>query len=145
MTQITHPSLNTSARISLRSHGANCLRLAASASVLMFLAGCASTPKAPTQALQAAELAIANAEQARVADYASLELTDARKNLTAARSAVQREEMVLAKRLADQSRVNAELATAKAEEAKAKEVNEEMQKSTDALKQEMQRNSGDKQ
>jgi hypothetical protein len=115
------------------------------APILLMLAGCASTPKAPTAALQAAELAIANAEQARVADYASMELTDARKNLTAARSAVQREEMVLAKRLADQSRVNAELATAKAEEAKAKSVNDEMQKSTEALKQEMQRNSGDKQ
>jgi Domain of unknown function (DUF4398) len=151
MTQIATVSLSkpapifTPASISRRSRSAGWLPIAATAGVLLMLAGCASTPKAPTAALQAAELAIANAEQARVADYASMELTDARKNLTAARSAVQREEMVLAKRLADQSRVNAELATAKAEEAKAKSVNDEMQKSTEALKQEMQRNSGDKQ
>lgn len=108
------------------------------------LAACASAPQAPTQALQAAELAIANAEQARVADYASPELGEAREKLTAARAAVQEEHMVLAQRLAEQSRVDAELATAKFEAAKANSVNDEMRKSTDALKQEMQRNPGAK-
>lgn len=118
------------------------LRLCAALSGLIVLAACASAPKPPTEALQAAEIAIASAEQARVADYASLELSEAREKLAAARSAVQRNEMVVAERLADQSRVNAELASAKAEEVKAKTVNDEMQESTDTLKQEMKRNPG---
>lgn len=109
---------------------------------MFLLAACASTPEPPTQALQAAEQAITTAEQARVADYASPELNEARMNLASARNAVQEEEMVLALHLAEQSRVNAELASAKAEMLKARSVNEDMQKSLDTLKQEMQRNTG---
>lgn len=106
------------------------------------LGACASTPQPPSRALQAAESAIATAEQARVADYASAELTLAREKLAAARSAVRNEEMLQAEYLAEESRVHAELASARAEEIKAKAVNDEMQKSIDTLKQEMQRVTG---
>lgn len=106
------------------------------------LAGCASTPKAPTEALQAAELAIANAEQARVADYASPELGEARNKLTEARVAVAEKEMVRAARLAEQSRADAELASAKAQAAKAQEVNDELGKNINTLQQELQRKPG---
>ena len=118
--------------------------LLAAAAIAGFLAlpGCATTPEPPTQALQAAESAIASAEQARVADYASTELRQAREKLAAARTAVRDEEMVRARYLADESRVHADLASAKAEEIKSKAVNDEMQKSIDTLKQEMQRVSG---
>jgi hypothetical protein len=109
---------------------------------LLTLTACASTPKPPTQALQAAELAITTAETNRVADYASLELNEARQNLAAANSAVQGKEMELAQRLAEQSRANAELATAMTAMLKAKAINDEMQKRIDTLKQEMQRNTG---
>jgi hypothetical protein len=110
--------------------------------VLLSLAACASTPMPPTQELQAAELAITNAEQARVADYASQDLNQAREKLAAANIAVQKREMLQARQLADESRVSAELATAKASMTKAQQVNEEMQKSITTLKQEMQRNTG---
>jgi hypothetical protein len=106
------------------------------------LGACASVPAPPTQQLQAAEIAIANAEQARVADYASTELTTARENLAAAHKAVADEDMTGAYRLAERSRLDAELATARAEALRAKAVNDEMRKSTESLKQEMQRNSG---
>lgn len=109
---------------------------------LLTLSGCASAPPAPTQQLQAAEAAISVAEKARVADYASPELGEARDKLAAAQTAAQQEKMVDAQRLAEQSRVDAELATARAEVAKAKAVNDEMMKSTDVIKQEMQRNTG---
>ena len=109
---------------------------------LLLVSACASEPKAPTEALHAAEVAIANAEQARVADYASPELVEARTKLVSARDAVTQEHMVLAQRLAEQSRADAELASAKTEAAKARVVNDEMKKSTDTLKQEMQRNTG---
>ena len=108
----------------------------------LLLAACASTPKPPDQALQAAEMAITTAEQARVADYASPELGEARQKLAAARNAAQEKKMVLAERLAEQARLDAELAVAKAGVGKAGAVNTEMEKSTDTIKQEMQRNPG---
>lgn len=108
---------------------------------ILLLAACASTP-APNEALQAAELAITNAERARVADFAAPELGTAREKLAAARAAVNEENMVLAERLAEQSRVGAELAIAKAEVGKTQAVNDEMKKSTDVMQQEMQRNRG---
>jgi len=109
---------------------------------LLTLGACASTPEPPTLQLQGAEQAIASAEQAQAANFAALPLRDAREKLTAARAAVQKEDMVEAAWLADESRVNAELATAKTAELKAKAANEEMIKSTTTLKQEMQRNTG---
>ena len=117
-------------------------RLSIAAASLFAVAACATVPKPPTEALHAAEVAITNAEQARVADYASPELAEARTKLTGARDAVTQQDMVLAQRLAEQSRADAELASAKAEAAKARIVNDEMKKSTDTLKQEMQRNTG---
>ena len=110
---------------------------------VLLVGGCASAPVPPTAELQAAEQAIASAERARVADYASVELSKARDKLAAARNAVQEEKMVQAQRLAQQARVDAELAYARAEVAKARVVNEQMQKGTDTLKQEMQRKTGD--
>jgi hypothetical protein len=115
--------------------------LAATVAALL-LAGCATVPQPPTEALHAAEVAIANAEQARVADFASPELGAARSKLTEARAAVARQDMATGQRLAEQSRADAELASAKAEANKAKAVNDEMRKSTESLEQEMQRNNG---
>lgn len=63
----------------------------------------------------------------------------------AAQAAAQRKRMVEAERLALESRVGAELASAKTETVKAKAVNDEMKRSTDTLTQEMQRKTGDKQ
>ena len=112
--------------------------------MLFALVACASTPQPPTEQLQAAEMAITTAEQQGVADYASADLNQAREKLSAARTAVQQENMILAQRLADESRVSAELASAKAEMLKAEEVNEEMQRSIETLRQEMLRNTGNR-
>lgn len=111
---------------------------------LALLTACASTPPEPTVAMKAAEQAIAVADRTRVADAASPELSEARDKLTAAQTAVQQKRMVDAERLALESRVDAELAAAKIEADKAKAVNEEMKSSTNALSQELQRNSGAK-
>jgi len=113
--------------------------------ILLAMAACSSTPPPPTQQLQAAELAITKADQARVADYASPELNQAREKLTAARAAVHEEKMERGGQLADESRVSAELAYARAEVVKARKVNDDMQKSIDTLKSEMSRNSGNAQ
>jgi len=114
------------------------------AAFLLFLVACSTTPQPPYLALQSAESAIDNADQERVSDYALPELREARDKLTAARAAVQQEEMDLAKNLADESRVSAELASAKAERIKAAEVNNDMKKGTLDLRQEMQRMTGER-
>lgn len=106
------------------------------------LAACSSAPLPPTSELQAAQLAIASAEQDQVADYALPELNEARKSLDAARVAVSNEDMVLATYLATESAANAQLASARTQMLKAQAVNEEMQKSIDTLKLELQRTSG---
>lgn len=121
--------------------------ITAAVSVLA-LAACASNPPEPTVAMKAAEQAIAAADRTRIADAASPELSEAREKLTAAQAAVQDEKlqdrMVVAERLAVESRVDAELASAKNEAAKAKAVNDEIKQSTATLSQEMQRNTGAK-
>lgn len=121
-------------------HRSSSWRFVAPAVGMFLLAACASAPP-PTSALQAAEQAITNAENARVADYASPELNSARQNLAAANAASKDEKMLLALRLAEQAKADAELATAKAAAAKAMVVNEDMRKSNTILKQEMQRNN----
>jgi outer membrane PBP1 activator LpoA protein len=118
-------------------------RLASSAVLAaIVLSACASTPLPPTAELQAAEQAIATADKARVADHASPELTQAREKLEAAKVAVREEKMGDARRLAEQSRADAELASAKSEEVKAQAVNDDMKKSTETLNSEMQRKTG---
>ena len=100
---------------------------------------CSSVP-APVAELEAAERAILTAEQARGNTYAASELTEARQKLQDARAAVLQKEMLQASRLAQQSKLDAELALARAGAAEAMAVNDEMKKSTEILQQEMLRN-----
>lgn len=106
------------------------------------LSACASTPLPPTDALNAAERAVKIAQEAGVADYSSPELKSAREKLVLARAAVAEDNMGAAATLAEQARLDAELATAKTEAAKAVAVNQEIQKSNDTLRQEINRSSG---
>lgn len=112
---------------------------------LMLLAGaCASTPPAPTRSLDAARTAVTNAEKADAGRFAAAELGEAREKLASADSAVAGNSMLAAERLADQARVEAELASARTEAAKAVAVNKEMSLGSEALGEEMQR-AGDQQ
>jgi len=110
----------------------------------LFLAGCASTPPAPTARLQAAQQAIASAERTEAGRYASGNLAEARTKLASADTAVSEKRMILAAQLADESRAEAELASAKTSVAKANAVNDEMKRSTGTLVEEMKRSTGDK-
>jgi len=126
------------------AHRGSSLRIAASLTGVLILAACASTPPAPTASLQAAQLAISNAERTDAGRYASWELSQARTKLASADTAVKEQRMILAERYADESRADAELASAKTASVKARAVNDEMTRSTDTLVEEMQRSSGDK-
>ena len=92
---------------------------------------------------QTAQQALSNAERTDAGRYAAGELGEARAKLASANAAVLEERMVAAARLADQSRVEAELALARTAAAKAAAVNEETKRSTKTLIDEMQRNTGD--
>ena len=115
------------------------LTLAVGASTL---AACASTPLAPTAALQSAQQAITTAEQGDGPRYAAGELVEARAKLGSANDAVGRKDMVQAERLAVESRAEAELAAARTGSAKALAVNADTSRGTDALIEEMQRKPG---
>ncbi|WP_409525262.1 DUF4398 domain-containing protein [Nitrincola sp. MINF-07-Sa-05] len=120
-------------------------RLAIILTGTLLLSACASSPEAPTQSLQAAQQAITTAEQAGVADYSSIDLSKARAKLAAAHTAVEHDEMVRAEQLADEAFISAKLASARAKELKAEEVNTQMKASTETLKLEMRRNTGQQQ
>lgn len=110
------------------------------ASATVFIVGCASAAKPLSAELQAAELAISNAERAQVVRYTSSELNTARNELNNAKIAVVAKNMPDARRLALQAQLSAELALARAELLKAQAVNKDMQQSIDALQREAQRN-----
>jgi len=117
-------------------------RIATGIAAALLLGACASAPLPPTAALQAAQQAIDAADRARIPDQASPELHEAREKLAAAQSAVQEKKMHRAERLAQESRVDAELASATIDEAKARAVNDQIVRSDTTLRQEMQREPG---
>ena len=104
---------------------------------------CLDAP-APTAQIDAAQVAIAKAEQADAGRFAAGDLSEARAKLASANTAVQAEEMVTAAQFAEESQVAAELASSRATASKARTVNEEMQRSTGTLVEEMQRVEGEK-
>jgi hypothetical protein len=118
------------------------LRLAAVLFSACAAGACASTPPVPTEALDAAHLAISNAERADAGHFAPSDLTDARAKLETANADVTAKQMVAAERSANEARADAELAIARTGEIKAKAVNADMQRSNGTLIDEIQRNSG---
>jgi PBP1b-binding outer membrane lipoprotein LpoB len=118
------------------------LRVATVLAGALIITACASTP-APTAQLQAAQQAIAAAERTDASRHAAAELGAAQAKLASANTAVHAREMDAAARLADESRVEAELAAARTASVKARMVNDEMKRSTGTLIDEMQRNTGD--
>jgi hypothetical protein len=109
---------------------------------ILLIAACASNPPAPTASLVQAKVAIAHAETADASHYAGAELDAARQKLLMADAAVSdksQKSMALADRLAQEARVEAELASARTEAAKAAAINQEMSRGADALTEEMQR------
>ena len=102
---------------------------------VLLLAACASSPPAPESAMNAARRAIVVADLARITDASSPELTEARVRLAASDAAMQAGHMLAAERLAEESRVDAELAVTQANASHDHAVSEELQRGTDALAQ----------
>lgn len=116
--------------------------LAATAAAVV-LAGCASQDVPPPRAEFArAELAIEQAVSSEATQYAPLALRDARQKLEEAREALYKEQYVQAGRLADEAQVNAELALAEAQRARAEQLAEENMRSIEVLREELRRKEG---
>lgn len=119
-------------------------RLRLALPILLLVTGSAfARPPVPTTNIQAAQLAIANAERVDAASLAGVELGEARGKLDAAQRAVEKKETLAAQRFADEGRAAAELAAAKAGAAKAMAVNKDIERATATLIEEMQRKTGD--
>lgn len=100
---------------------------------------CATAPQPPTAALNAARDSIASAEESGARQHAGAELDEAQQKLVLAERSVSDAQMVDAERLAQESKITAQLAAARTESAKAAEINREMRRSADALAEEMRR------
>lgn len=99
------------------------------------LQACSSVPP-PEQELTAADVAVREAEDAQAASQAPAPLRRAQDKLEQARAAMQAEEYVQARRLAEQATVDAELAEAEARSEVARQNVEELRESIEALRRE---------
>ncbi len=103
------------------------------------LAGCASTP-APTPDLAAAKALISQAEGASAQQYAAADLETARSEYREA-DQLQRDKPERASELARQSAVDAQVAMARAQSAKAQQALRQVNAGTDALRSESARDA----
>jgi hypothetical protein len=112
-----------------------CVTLAA------LVAGCASSPR-PTAELTRAHTLIDQAEQSGAQQYAPADLKSARDKTGAAEAAADKRDTVAAQRLATEAALDAQLATARAEDAKAQRSARELNDSLDTLRSESARKAG---
>jgi hypothetical protein len=106
---------------------------------MVALAGCAVQAPAPEKQVTLATQSIAQAESSGAVEFAPVELKAARDKLSQAKVAMDKEENLKAKRLADEAMVDANLAEAKARSAKSQKVVEELKESINVLREEMNR------
>lgn len=109
---------------------------------LLAVSGCASVPP-PNQELTLARAAIDQAAEADAQRHAPRELSTARQNLSRAEAAVQREDNLVASRLAEQARLDAQLAEARARAVDAEQTAQAVEQSIETLREETLRNYDD--
>jgi predicted S18 family serine protease len=102
---------------------------------MLGLGACSSVPP-PEQQLANADSAVREAEEANAASEAPAPLRRARDKLEQARNAMDAEEYVDARRLAEQAAVDAELAEVQARSTIAQENVEELRRSIELLREE---------
>lgn len=128
----THPTVTLYCRIARLGGPA----LAVGAAILM--AACASTPP-PTDQLAVSTAAVASAVGAGSGQFAAADLKMARDKLDRANVAMTAKDYELARSLAQEAQVDARLAEARANSAKAQKAADELQESRRILREEMDR------
>ena len=107
-------------------------------SAVLLLGACASVPDAP-DALKSAESALEVAKDSGYGQVAPLELKLAQEKITAAYNAVQDKDVEKARRLAEQAKLDIELAETKTQSEKVLQSTNELKESIATLESELQR------
>lgn len=106
--------------------------------VAMFMAGCASIP-APTEQMAVSKDAVNTAISAGGNEFTPVQLRSAMDKMDAAERAMADEEYELARQLAEQTQVDAQLALTTARAVKAQKTARELEEGNRALQQEIER------
>lgn len=115
------------------------LTAASTLALALSLIACASAPPPPVAALTTARAAVTQAEAAGAGQMAPVELLSAREKLTRADQAVREERFGEARRLADESAADAQLAERSARVQRAQQAAAEMRRSNATLEAEIDR------
>ena len=107
---------------------------------LAALSGCASTP-APTEQLAVAEAAVQRANTTATSESSAIELKVATNKLAAARQAMASKDYELARRLAEQAEVDADVAALRAQSARSRQAAQESKDASRVLSEEINRKS----
>lgn len=103
----------------------------------LFISGCAGNP--PTEQMAVSKVAISNATSAGSNEFAPLALRSAMEKMDAAERAMAAEDYILARQLAEQSQVDAQLALATARSTKAQKAASALQEGNRVLRKEIDR------
>ena len=120
----------------MRKHSSITIRsgkVALLAGLALALGGCASPGERPDADLQSAESALQQAVAADARQYEPVLLNDAQHKVADAKGLIEKEEYQNAERLLQQASVDAQLAGARAETAKARQAVEEVNRNIEAL------------
>jgi hypothetical protein len=109
------------------------------AALLTFVSGCASNEERPTEELIRARTLIEQARQSGAHQYAARDVEGAQDKLRSAEIAADQRDNAVARRLAVQASLDAELAVAKARSGQAETAAEEVQASLATLREEAAR------
>lgn len=111
-----------------------------SVATAIFITSCASIPP-PTEQMAVSKVTVSNASSAGGNEYAPIELKSAMNKMAGAEQAMAAEDYVLARQLAEQAQVDAQLAAATARSAKAQKAANALQEDNRVLRQEIDRNT----
>lgn len=112
--------------------------LAGIAGVTMLMLGCASMPP-PTEQMAVSKATVSRATSVGGNEFAPVELRSATEKMNAAEQAMDNEEYLKARRLAEQAQVDAKLAETRAALAKAQLAVKNAEESNRVLRQELDR------
>jgi len=113
-------------------------KLISGLAAVILLAGCASTPQ-PTEQMAVSRAAVINASSVGANQFAPIQLKSAMEKMTAAEKAMSDKNYDLARQLAEQAQVDAQLAVTMSGSAKALKSAEAVQEDSRVLRKEIDR------
>ena len=105
----------------------------------ILIAGCAGSP--PTEQMAVSKVAVSTANSAGGNEFAPLQLRSAMEKMDAAEKAMSEEDYPLARQLAEEAQVDAQLAATTARSAKAQKAASALQEDNRVLRKEIDRNA----